>query len=169
MNVGESAYWHVVRRRWQVVVGFAQVGVAAALVATEAFDSTRPLRDILIGLAVGLAIGLVAVRPADQLVGPPPATVSTGRHWQRQRPRGRHQSGRRRDDPGVVLVRASLWPEPELSETPAPTFARPRHRRRSHAGQHASHAATAGRDPSASWATPSTPDAPDRTRTPAQH
>jgi hypothetical protein len=157
--VGESAYWHVARRRWRVVVAFAELGVGAALVATAALDSARPLRDVVIGLAVGLAVGLFAVRPADQLIGPATPTVTYGPPGRRRSSGGRHQSGRQQVPVEAVLVRASLWPEPELSELPAPTFARPRHRRRSHAGQHASHAARANRDPSTTWSTgPTTPD-----------
>jgi hypothetical protein len=116
--VGESTYWAVARRRWQVVVAFAQLGVGTALVASEGFDSTRPLRDIAVGLIVGLAIGFVGVRPAEQFAGPPTSARSRGRHW-------RHPSGVRASQ-REVLVRSAQWPHPELSERPRPTFPRPR-------------------------------------------
>lgn len=127
----ESAYWRVACRRWQVIVAFAQLGVGTALVAVEAFDSSRPLRDILVGLVVGFAIGLVAVRPAEQLARPPAAAVTRGRHAQQQPPRsrrqvsGRHQVSRHRV-PQQEIVVFMPWPEPELTEQPRPTFARPR-------------------------------------------
>lgn len=119
--MGESAYWRVARRRWQVVVAFAQLGVGTALVTTEAFDSPRPLRDIVVGLVVGLAIGFVAVRPAEQLAGPPAPAASRGRHWQRQQ-----HVGRRRLPQREIVVFSPPWPHPELTEQPRPTFARPR-------------------------------------------
>jgi hypothetical protein len=125
--VGESAYWHVARRRWQVVVAFAQLGVGTALVASEVFNSTRPLRDIVVGLVVGLAIGLVAVRPAEQLAGPPAPAASGGRHWRRPQSGGRHQVTRRRlPEREIVVFTPTPWPRPELTEQPRPTFARPR-------------------------------------------
>lgn len=123
--MGEAAYWHIVRRRWQVVVAFAQLGVGAALVAAETLDSARPLRDIIVGLVVGLAIGFIAVRPAEQLAAPPTAAAGRGRHWQPPPSAGRHHP-QRPEPQGEVLVRAARWPEPELSERPRPTFAPPR-------------------------------------------
>ena len=123
--MGEAAYWHVARRRWQVIVAFAQLGVGAALVAAETFDSPRPLRDIIVGLVVGLAIGLIAVRPAEQLAGPPTVAAGRGRHWRPASHGGGHHS--HRSVPlREVLVHAAPWPHPELSEHPRPTFAPPR-------------------------------------------
>lgn len=125
--MGESGYWHVARRRWQVIVAFAELGVGTALVAAETFDSPRPLRDIVVGLLVGVAIGFVAVCPAEQLIGRPSPATSRGRHW--QQPGGRHHSGRRRMAPHrEVVVPAAPWPQPELSERPRPTFESPRRR-----------------------------------------
>lgn len=124
--MGESGYWRAARRRWQVVVAFAQLGVGTALVTTEALDSPRPLRDIMIGLVVGLAVGFIAVRPAEQLAGPPSPSTSRGRHWQRPQPAGRHHSSRRQLPPQEIVVFSAPWPHPELSEQPPPTFARPR-------------------------------------------
>jgi hypothetical protein len=125
VTVGESAYWHVARRRWQVIVAFAQLGVGAALVAAEAFNSPRPLRDIIIGLVVGLAIGLIAVRPAEQLAGPPAVAAGRGRHWERRPPEGRHDS-RQPTAQRELVVRIAPWPDPELTERPRPTFSPPR-------------------------------------------
>jgi hypothetical protein len=112
--VGESAYWDVARRRWQVVVAFVQLGVGIALAASAAFDSTRPIRDIVIGFVSGLAAGLIVVRPVEQLAEP---AQGRGRH-------SRHPSDRRAIQ-RMVVVEAVPWPEPELSEYPTPTFARP--------------------------------------------
>jgi len=112
--VGETSYWDVARRRWQVVVAFAQLGVGIALVASSALDSPRPIRDIVIGLVSGLAAGLIVVRPVEQLAEPSPGR---GRH-------SRHPAGRRATQ-RMVIVEAAQWPKPEISEYPTPTFARP--------------------------------------------
>jgi hypothetical protein len=114
--VGETSYWDVARRRWQVVVAFAQLGVGIALVASTALDSARPIRDIVIGFVAGLAAGLIVVRPVEQIAAAPPVPAR-GRHW--RGPGGRH--ARRQ----MVVVEAVPWPEPQLAERPTPTFARP--------------------------------------------
>src|SRR4051794_19495424 len=105
--MGEAAYWAVARRRWQVVVAFAQFGVGAALAASEVFDSSRPLRDLIVGLVAGVLMGFVAVRPVEQLASPPPVARRTGRH-SRRKPRARARQA------DVITVRAALWPDPQL-------------------------------------------------------
>jgi hypothetical protein len=83
------------------------------------------VRDIMVGLVIGLAIGFIAVRPAEQLATPPSLAANRGRHWERPPSGGRHHAGRP-EQQREVIVRSAPWPHPELTEQPRPTFARPR-------------------------------------------
>jgi hypothetical protein len=136
--VSHSAYWQVARRRWQIVVAFAQLGVAAALIATEAFDSTRPLLSILIGLGIGVANGLLAVWAAGPPAPPRPTKHARSKsHAARQtatpiparpRPRSARRQPRRHGTQHTVDV--PRWPQVELAEYPRPTYPPPLRPRR---------------------------------------
>jgi hypothetical protein len=119
------------RRRWVVLAVSVEVGVGVALIATTAGDSSRPLRDILVGLFLGLLLGLSALEPVSSGL---PWTRAVARHGAGrrrlapQRARRAAQRGARASQPDIVHFASVTWPEPQLSESPAPTFpAPPRH------------------------------------------
>jgi hypothetical protein len=116
------------RRHWVVLTVSIEVGVGVALIATTASDSSRPLRDILAGLLVGLLLGLSALEPVSS---GPPRTRTVARHGAgrrrlaRQRARRAAQRGSRAKQPDIVHFASVTWPEPQLSESPSPTFPAP--------------------------------------------
>ena len=93
--VGSTGLWDVARRRWQVLAVSIEIGVGVALIATTVADSSRPLRDILLGLLAGLVLGLSLLTPVD------------------------HSAVQQQAEPRTP------WPHPELTEQPQPTFAPP--------------------------------------------
>ncbi|MDT4920932.1 MAG: hypothetical protein QOI15_1834 [Pseudonocardiales bacterium] len=107
----------------------AELGVGIALVATAAADSGRPLRDILIGLVVGVALGVSLVTPVDQSALRA-AAAAGGRHGRRRRDRpvipqpadAAAQAAQAAHRPAIVQFTATPWPHPELTEQPRPTF-----------------------------------------------
>jgi hypothetical protein len=116
------------RRRCLVVVGCVEVGVGVALIATAAGDSSRPLRDILAGLFLGLLLGLSALEPASAARPRGRAVPRHGRGKRslaRQRARRAAQRGAWARHPDMGQFASVRWPDPQLTEAPSPTFPPP--------------------------------------------
>src|SRR5690348_14136600 len=116
------------RRHWVVLAVSIEVGVGVALIGTTLGDSSRPLRDICAGLFLGLLLGLSALEPASS--GRPstravPKHGAGRRRLARQRARRAAQRGSRAKQPDIVHFASVTWPEPQLSESPSPTFPAP--------------------------------------------
>jgi hypothetical protein len=112
------------RHHWVVVAVGIELGVGVALIATTAGDSSRPLRDILAGLFLGLLLGLSALEPVSS--GRAVARHGAGRRrLARQRARRAAQRGAWARQPDIIRFASVTWPEPQLSESPTPTYPAP--------------------------------------------
>lgn len=115
-------------RHWWVVAASVEVGVGVALIATTAGDSSRPLRDIVAGVFLGLLLGLSALEPASSARPQGRAVARHGagrRRLARQPARRAAQRGTRTIQPEIRHFAALTWPDPQLAESPRPTFPAP--------------------------------------------
>jgi hypothetical protein len=123
--VQATGTWDLARRRWQVLAVGVETGVSIALLATTVADSSRPLRDILIGLTVGFVLGLSLMTPVDHSARQPTGRTRRHRRYRRRTVHADPAAARRAQQPALVSFPATPWPHPELTEKPTPTFAPP--------------------------------------------
>jgi hypothetical protein len=84
-------------------------------------DSSRPLRDLLIGLVAGSAFGLSLLSPVDHSLRRRAAAPVRRRRGARPVA----ATGQRIPQPAIVVFPSTPWPDPELIDRPRPTFAPP--------------------------------------------